>query len=392
MAHLTDTLTQPIPMPRHTYLLHRGSRYYLNVKVPKDLRGVVKKDIIRKALNTSDPHEAVRNVRLESLRVHADFENLRRKLHAENAPPKQLAAISTPEAREMVFGYLISLEKMSEDWWENTGRYLEPEQIADALDTLRTDEVVMTGGSQHYREEDGSGFLDLFLREHRIDCPADSAAYQTLRPLFRRAQLENTQRTLDRIERGQVAVHDQLFRDVFAHTELTRNGAGTSATVGDLLRRFAQAQRNANLSAGTQTTYKIPARIMREILGEQTPVADITTEDIERLCELLRQFPKNAAQRYRGLTLQQAISEAKKHGDIEHLAAKTLANYFNNIVAIFNFAVERRLISNNPAKGRLLRQSFDREQRQAKPQFTIDELNRLFRAPLYTGCKNDESG
>jgi hypothetical protein len=138
MSHQTDTLTQPIPMPRHTHLLRRGSRYYVNVKVPKDLRGVLKKDIIRTALNTSDPHDAVRKVRLESLRIHAEFENVRRKLHAENAPPKQLAAISTPEAREMVFGYLISLEKMSEDWWENTGRYLEPEQVADALDTLQT--------------------------------------------------------------------------------------------------------------------------------------------------------------------------------------------------------------------------------------------------------------
>ena len=68
MSHQTDTLTQPIPMPRHTGLLRRGSRYYLNVKVPKDLRAILKKEIIRKALHTSDPHEAARKVRLESLR------------------------------------------------------------------------------------------------------------------------------------------------------------------------------------------------------------------------------------------------------------------------------------------------------------------------------------
>ena len=65
---------------------------------------------------------------------------------------------------------------------------------------------------------------------------------------------------------------------------------------------------------------------------------------------------------------------------------------FNNIVTIFNFAVEKRLISHNPAKGRWLRQSFDFPQQQTKPQFTVEELNRLFRAPLYTGCKNDEKG
>jgi hypothetical protein len=288
----------------------------------------------------------------------------------------------------MVFGYFTSLEKISDDWWENAGRNFEEEQLAEALDSLRIDEVVLTGGNQHYAEEDGSHFLNLFLREQRIDCPADSGAYQTLRPLFRRAQLENTRRTLDRIERREVSVHDQLFRDVFAHTELKRNGAPSAVKVGDLLRRFAKAQRDAKRSAGTQMTYEIPARILREVLGEQTPIAQITGEDIEKLCDLLRQFPKNAAQRYPGLTLQEAVAEAKKHGDLQRLGPKTLANYFNNIVTVFNFAVEKRLIPHNPAKDRWLRDSFKGHTDSRKTQFTIDELSRLFHAPLYTGCKN----
>jgi integrase len=197
---------------------------------------------------------------------------------------------------------------------------------------------------------------------------------------------------MDRIEKHTVNAHDPLFRDVFAHTELSKNGSAKSATVGDLLRRFAQAQRDANLSAGTQTTYKIPARIMREVLGEQTPVAEITTEDIENLCDLLRQFPKNAAQRYKGLTLQQAIVEAKRRGDVQRLNPKTLENYFNNIVTILNFAVEKRLISHNPARGRWRRQSFKGQTPSRKALFTTEELNQIFRAPLYTGCKDDEMG
>jgi hypothetical protein len=324
--------------------------------------------------------------------VHADFENERAKLRAGVAPLNQLSAISTREAHEMLFGYFASLEKMSDDWWENAGRNLEEEQLAEALDNLRIDEVVLTGGNQHYAEEDGSHFLNLFLRGQRLDCPADSAAYKTLRPLFRRAQLENTRRTMDRIERREVSVHDQLFRDVFAHTELRRNGAASAVTVGDLLRRFAKAQRDAKRSAGTQMTYEIPARILRETLGERTSIVQITGDDIEKLCDLIRQFPKNAAQRYPGLTLQEAITEAERRGDSERLGQKTLANYFNNIVTIFNFAVERRLIPYNPAKGRWLRDSFKGHTDSRKTQFTIDELNRLFRAPLYTGCENDESG
>jgi hypothetical protein len=85
-------------MRRHTHLLRRGSRYYLNVKVPNDLRKVFKKEVIRKALNTSDSHEAVRIVRSASLRVHADFENERAKLHRKNEAPSKLSEISTHDA------------------------------------------------------------------------------------------------------------------------------------------------------------------------------------------------------------------------------------------------------------------------------------------------------
>jgi hypothetical protein len=385
VSHPTVTLTPPIPMPRHTHLLRRGSQYYVNVRVPKDLRSILKKDIIRKSLHTSDSREAVRRVRLESLRIHAEFENMRTKSGAEETQPRDSSAMSEHEAYNIASRYFIGLEKMSEQWWEDEASKLEEQQLADALDTLRIDETVLTGGSKHYEKSDGSAFVDLFLREQRMVCAPESAPYQKLRELFRRAQLENTRRTLDRIENKTVNAHDPLFRDVFAHTELSGYRAAKSATVGDLLRRFAEAQRTANLSAGTQTTYKIPARIMREMLGEQTPVAEITTEDIEQLCESMRQLPKNAAQRYGGLTLRQAIAEADRRGDAERLNSKTLENYFNNIVTILNFAVEKRLTSHNPAKGRWLRQSFKRQTRSRKTLFTTEELSELFRAPLYTG-------
>ena len=64
-------------MPRHTHLLRRGSQYYVNVRVPKDLRGILNKEIIRRSLQTSDLGEAVRRVRLESVRIHDEFETLR---------------------------------------------------------------------------------------------------------------------------------------------------------------------------------------------------------------------------------------------------------------------------------------------------------------------------
>lgn len=75
------------------------------------------------------------------------------------------------------------------------------------------------------------------------------------------------------------------------------------------------------------------------------------------------------------------------------LSQKSLENYLVNIAAIFNFAVEEELISSNPAKGRILRSIVQGgEKRKRKAKFTDDELNRLFRAPLFAGCKDDENG
>ena len=39
-------------MPRDTHLLRRGSQYYVNVRVPKELRSVLEKDIIRRSLRS----------------------------------------------------------------------------------------------------------------------------------------------------------------------------------------------------------------------------------------------------------------------------------------------------------------------------------------------------
>jgi hypothetical protein len=115
-----------------------------------------------------------------------------------------LSAVSEGEAYRIASRYFRALDKMSEDWWEIEAPKLDQEQLKEALDNLRIDEVVMTGGSKHYEEEDGSFFLNSFLREHQIVCAPGSRIYQKLRELFRRARLEDTRQTIDRIENQSV--------------------------------------------------------------------------------------------------------------------------------------------------------------------------------------------
>jgi hypothetical protein len=109
-------------MPRHTHLLRRGSQYYVNVKVPQDLRRVLKKDIIRKSLHTSDSREAVRRVRIESLRIHAEFEETRAKSRPDQTQLRDLSAVSEHEGTTSSFD-------TSADWRKclNIGGKMKPQ-------------------------------------------------------------------------------------------------------------------------------------------------------------------------------------------------------------------------------------------------------------------------
>jgi hypothetical protein len=199
MSHIIVTHSQPIPMPKHSKLLRRGSRYYLNVRVPKDLIPYYgKKEIIRKSLGTSDYREATSRVVFEAFKLDSEFKVKRRELEA--APPLPvIRTLSDHEAHDMVFGWFIEREKLSEDWYFETGCKMDEQEIDEALDNLRIDETVFNGGGKNYQGEDASGEVDMFLKAQGLDCPKDSPAYQKMLPLFTKARLENVRRNIARV-------------------------------------------------------------------------------------------------------------------------------------------------------------------------------------------------
>ena len=158
MAHLTDTPARPLPMPRHTHLLRRGSRYYLNVKVPKDLRAALGKELIRKALRTSEYREAVSEVRFEAYKLDAEFAAKRREMQnakSASTPPPKLSDLSDREVHDIVRRFFIGLEKISEEWCDDARDFSE-EQRADLLDNLRIDECAYAGASKQYEPDVGN--------------------------------------------------------------------------------------------------------------------------------------------------------------------------------------------------------------------------------------------
>ena len=364
--------------------------YYFRMGVPQEFRAAIGKTEIIKSLRTTDFREAKRLVVLES--AHADelLAKERRKLKRVSTPPQKLGKLSEAEIHRLVFEWFIGEERHSLEWWEQQGQSLSAETRGNILDTLAIDATAINGRSHQYEAEDTSPYLDSFLAEKGLECPKDSAEYKKLLNVFRAGRLETISRLRNTIERKPFEAGEPLFRDVFAHTILPAKIA-PSITLGDLLDRFLAITKEKR-SETTFTSYQTPARVIREILGEGTPLNAITRADMERLTETIKELPRNARQRYPDLSAKEAIAAAAKCGDLQRLAPKSLENYFINITAVFNFAVGEKFISESPADYRSFKESLRTKDTTRKELFSSDELRAIFSAPLYSGCLNDQRG
>lgn len=80
---------------------------------------------------------------------------------------------------------------------------------------------------------------------------------------------------------------------------------------------------------------------------------------------------------------------AKAQG-IEPMSVANVNEYMNKLSTLFNWAVKEEIVLRNPAKG--LKIANDMAPRDKRKPFSAQQLRRIFNAPLYRGCVNDENG
>ena len=126
-------------MPRHPRLQKRGSRYFLRVKVPSDLRSAIGKREMRKALGTADPREALKRVRKASVEADAVFETYRVRT-APNASDRVPASEADLER--------LALQAFQASERQNLATFLQTQEgdFEEILSGLRDDESVYRGG------------------------------------------------------------------------------------------------------------------------------------------------------------------------------------------------------------------------------------------------------
>jgi hypothetical protein len=195
---------------RHPRLQKRGSRYFLRVKVPTDLRSAVGKREIRKALGTSEPREALKRVRQASAETDTMFEALRGKVAAKDAA---LAPASTVDLERVIRQEFHQMET------QRLQRFSEADEFdtEEILEVLREDEAVLSRGLDEATRCSIASTEDKLLEKHSLYIDRDSAAYWKFVDQVLRAELESVRRAVE-VYRGNPRDprFDRLFADIGA--------------------------------------------------------------------------------------------------------------------------------------------------------------------------------
>ena len=360
-------------MGLETRLVRRkNGTYSFRAWVPPELREVVpggrsgQKWI---ALGTADRAEAVRRARLKSVEFDGELDAIRRRLAGAVDP------ISQAEADRLAATWLSKLLKEDEKQRErgvSSERFDRMVETAEYVGPLVAKELA-TGSMDTIAME-----VDGVLKANGLAATEGSEDWRRLGFAMLKAQKRWADAYLQR-NKGEV---------VDTPVPPKAASAARSCTVEELITAYL-ADPTRSRTPGTLKTYQTVFRAMRELLGPDTSVDSIHRMDCERIRNVIMRLPKNATQRFPKLSLEDAakVADAEK---LERIGVAAVNNYLHNLSALFKWGVKNWRVIRNPAEGLALPD--DRDQRDLRQPFTIDQLKTIFNAPLYTGCQDDEEG
>lgn len=381
-----------------TGLVKRGAVYWIRVRIPSDVAASMGKSERCYSLKTRDRIVARQRVSIERLKIEAEFETVRRKgqqaCNTSLPGSGEISFLGPEEIQRIVLGWFHDLELQNTEADRQLLQSPDGLVVSEKIDDLRVDETALREeiGPPHKNAHDsswGKKVAEELLTKHGIapDCPQ----FSLIRELVVRGIVESLRRRQARLTGNlHPPVDDRYFSEVFADAplpaELTERPQ-FRMTVEQLAETFIAEQRPKGLRPKTLDTYRLVAVRLAEIVGRDTLISKLSRQDFIQFRDVLRRVPANATKRFPGMTLQQVATLAEAEG-LEPMAARTVNKTFETLSALFNHAVECDWIQKNHAR----RIRVIEERLKTTRSLTIGQLQAIFKAPLYTGCKDDAHG
>ena len=386
-------------------LQRRGLAYYVRVRIPQDLLPAYKPMTEKvKSLQTRDYDVACNRIHHVRAKISAEFKEKRLHIKKVANNPDMLSNHDDHELGELTLRWLADVEKRVKAgpakraaWLKKEGIEDVPQDNAEILATLEDDVrqtheefIGLSDDEIHY----GMDAAAKYLKERGITFNAKSEVFRQLGELFSSATYDMAQRAL-LLRQGKPFTPTTA---IFARHHMHMGGGMMQGTTGvpQSKRRTLQQVMDefmdnpeTHRSSSTRKNYTIIDRALKEMLGADKFVHEITREDTKAVRALLMRLPANATKHAPGKTLKEACELAVQN-DWPPLSPATINMYLDKMNAMLNFASREGYIQKNEAKGINVKDNVQKKDKR-KP-LSADQLKAIFTAPLYTGCKDGERG
>jgi len=139
----------------------------------------------------------------------------------------------------------------------------------------------------------------------------------------------------------------------------------------------------------TLLAYRTVSQAIMDIVGAEVPLRSITRPQCRELLTKLAKLPLHARKRWPDRSALEAISLGEAHS-ARTMSPAHVNGHMNKFSSLLNWATKEELIVRNPALG--LRMHDPIPARDKRKPFSEEQLQRIFAAPVFRGCVDDESG
>lgn len=366
---------------RSPYLLRRYGTYFFRIRVPADLVERVGATEVRRSLGSSDFETS----RLLALSFGTRMKVLFKMLKMERLKETDFSAFI-----DQCFQRLKS---------EQFSRYVpltdEPDReivdqegiISDHIAKLE-EEIAFAQFSPGIKR--GTQILAAHTGINLQSCQPDEKL--RLAEIATRAEIESAQAHKFRLRDGAApyTFRDPLFagRDASAKIALVEQyslqniACDVGPTVAEVIVRYEKAKA-PTWTKKTLKTHSAKLALLRDHLGPDCRIASVTSSQLWDFTEGLSRFHRNQKDgEPKSFQSRQTPVESMR------ISSVTAENIFSRTKSFFKWAVERGLISADPAA--VVRVPHPKKQKgtRSRRPFYASDLTTLFTAPLFTGCKS----
>ena len=376
----------------------RGNRWYVRVQVPKSMQAKLKRKEYWVSLKTSDRSEALQcatsatqKKRREIAAVFRRLSDIRRTLH-ELTPDQQTALGREAYARHVARRADLIAEFESSSF-ETLKEFTEARSttVDDLVARLR----LARADTPHIRI-----MAHELMEENGINLPEGSVGFQQLLQICADTFIEAKRNELAHL-RGR-AVHEDPNphyvnsltggpKDFVSLGDQLAQPPEPTPSLSELMERFLN---NPNKSRTQKTKDSIRGylEVVFQLLGDDMPVDEITEDTIEEVRDLIMRLPPNfkklpGADR---MTLQELADYADRQ-KMEKLSPTGVNNYLRWLLTFLKWCHRKGMMPTMPTAYSEVNVADPVRKEDKRAAFTNDQLNLIFRSPVYRDQERDSS-